>query len=736
MKRFQCYVLLILGLCIGVLRAGDDRFNELCNAGTTLMKKNMELFRHLQLGFTLKGTESCNSTFIAECKNIENAYTMADIGAYMKLPERERQAVAGGVQAYDNMIDAWAHIYYEIGVQMNRKAFYEGKKLMVETLDTWEHTPFYGTMYEDLMKQRKGLENNLKFFRKDFAEIEKVRMEYSHEVLSTDNIMRKRIAVNPENWPLNKSDLKAWNLPRTYGLPFYTDDLKITDSYLSKTRKLDEFCNRAKDLKKAATAVNEAYSAWIHIYEELPAQAKKVKALADSRFAQDWLTADFRETMEDTADLLLYQYDKIKQEVLGENGYKELDKALNFYESTVGSEVCRKQGLLFSGANGATDSIEKMWLSFSDEMRSIYDNVAMSVTHGPMMVFGKEATNMMKSNKKIIDEAAGGFSMFGVNLTNPTNHNKLASVNNVRYFKDFGPYKALPQLSREAVRPYVEQYDLMLDGFRHQYLSILTDVTNEKFARGQIDIGNTLFHWVNRSSRWKDYYNRFLGYRQKMDKIYQKIKKDLDDIQRHQNDATPNGLANDNELGKLLKKEPRRWPLKDGDFQYWKLRHIYHIDWLQDNGEMTYEFKNSLELFNNVCKSFPGLPERLDFMRQCYANWDKYEKTTIALADKAKGMINSSQAKKIFPEVFMAEYLEACEQAHRHQKHLYEQLHCMYGIGNLETIRAFASQSAFNELKNRTGLLFKGPNGSTNSVLDTFEQYRKVIKDYYLRVGK
>lgn len=736
MKKLSCLLLVFLTLTTGLLQAVDDRFDPFCQQGIKVMKYNMELFKNLLRGFSLNGVEVCNSSFISDCKNVKNVAYLSEMATYKELPENERRALAGGVNAYDDMIDAWAHFYWGVGGKASRKEFYESKKLIFETLDTWQHTPFCGSIYDELLKQRNGTENNMKFLRRDFEEILKKREEYTYELLGSDNIMRKRIATNPKAWPLNTSDLKAWNLPKTYGLPVYADDLKITDSYLSKIRKLDEFCNRAKNLRKAISTVNDAYSSWINLYQEIPKLTKPVKSNSDTRFAQDWLMAEFRELMEDSADLLSLQYNEWVTEVLGENGYKELDHAQDFYESRNGNDVCQKKGPLFVGAEGGTDSIEKTFLSFSREIAACYNKAALPVTRGPMLDFCNLAIKMMKMNEDVLNDAGLHLSFLGQNLTNPAFVKYFDDVDELCYFRDNYAYQHLPPATREAVRPYLEAYDKFMDAFGMQYTAISLDVRDDRFIRGKKLLSENAFHWERDTPRWGEKYRIYLERRQKLDTVYQKYVRDLDEIQRHMNDANPGSLSYDNKLGELLKKEPSHWPLKDSDFNYWNLKNIYGIDWLEQNGEMKSDSKETLLKFNEYAESMKKLPECIPYMRSCYKNWSDYEKKTVNLANDANRMISSSQAAKIFSQEFIKEYIESCKMAQRHLDHLNNQLNGEFGYPNLDMGTKVTDQEAYRNLMNHSGPLFKGPYGTTNSIYDTFEQYRKAIKEYYLKVGK
>ena len=254
--------LVVVAMLAGVWLCRADVFDSFCQEAVGAMNYNNKLFTEAQAGFSLLHDEVCSSTMLNSCQKMKSVAMLEELASFRNLPPKAQDAIRGGVQAYDNMVDEWAHFYWDVGRRASQKEFREGKNLVVNVMSFWEHQPGYARVYADLRRERLEADKVIRALEKDLAEIRDRSHEYSPAVLSSGNLLGKRLQAAPKKWPLSRADLVFWNIPKVYGVQWLKPDFQLTDEFNRNCAMLDEFAGMVQEMSKSARIVGAAYSAW------------------------------------------------------------------------------------------------------------------------------------------------------------------------------------------------------------------------------------------------------------------------------------------------------------------------------------------------------------------------------------------------------------------------------------------------------------------------------------------
>ena len=724
--------LVILVALLANVCFGQDVYDNFCYEAVKAMRDNNELFKSAQAGFSLTTNQIFRSDMLSACKNMPSVKMLQELSSFKNLPSNAKDAIRGGLEKYDSMVDEWAHIYWAVGRRASEKDFQDAKLLMWHIMSFWENQPGYSKIYAQLRKDRLDANNVLEKLEKDVREIQAKSKEYSPNVLPSSNTLGKRLKENVKKWPLKEEDLPYWNIPKVYNVTWLTPQLLIVDTYKRNIVALDDFTEMVVDLAKRIKVVGAAYSEWQDIANKAVKFAPTVAKLSDSRFAQDNLTADFRETMEDAADTLL-EYHKLLITEINSTGYRELDQAMNFLESDAGKELAGKSGPLYKGTNGSTNKIMRTFELVAKQMVDLY----YSAVNVPSTIeeFCKDSVKAIQANNEILKECNFRFNMDGTRIIDSNYIEKFKETKRLKTLNDTDAYKNLPQKSRDAVREIVDPYDHMLAGYVDFYQQVAEDAKNDKFIAAKKYQAMAVYDWQGGIKNYQEKYRKMLEERKKEDQAIQKFKKDMEDIKRHINDPSPQKLSSDNILGQAAKKE-NHWPVRDSELSHWNLNKIYNLNWMMTESCDVHPTKRTkIKEFDDYAQYLQNVPVYQDAMKRVLTRWNEKWKLLGTYGAPVAKAANSNFAKQYLTPTLIHELEDASKLHDAHVRKIQEQLNGKLGFKLIEETNKVLGNDNARDVINRKGLLYRGIS-MTRSITETYFELTREVKQRYQDAAK
>ena len=722
-------VALLANVCLG-----QDVYDNFCNDAVKLMKENNELFKSAQAGFSLTADQIYRSEMLSACKKMPSVQMLQELGSFQNLPSNAKDAIRGGLEKYDTMVDEWAHIYWAVGRRASEKEFQEGKSLMWNVRYYWENQPGFYRIYPQMRQIRLDTDKVIRELEKDLTEIRDRSKEYSPDVLSSGNKLGKRLKQEPKRWPLKREDLPYWNIPKVYGMTWLTAKFEIVDSFKNNATQLNKFAEMTADMAKRIKVVGAAYSEWQDIANKAVKYAPTVAKLSDSRFAQDNLTADFRETMEDAADTLL-EYHKLLITEINSSGYREIDQAMNFLESETGKELAGKSGPLYKGTNGSTKEILRTFELVAKEMAEMYDRIASMPIPSTIEEFCEASVKIIQENNDVLENCNFRFNLDGTRIIDSNNIELFKSTKKLQMLAHSNKYYNLPQKSRDAVKEIVNSYDHMLIGYADFYQQVAEDAKTDKFIAAKNNQALAVHDWLGGSKNYQEKYRKMLEERKKYDQAIQKFKKDMEDIKRHINDPHPNKLSSDNLLGQAVKKDPRRWPVRDSDMSYWYLNRIYNLSWLTQSCDIYPANRTQYKEFDDFAQKLQNVPVYQETSKRVLTRWNDKCKLLGTYGTPVANAANSSFAKKYLTPALISHLEEAAKLLNQHVQRIQEQLNGKLGFKLIEETNKVLSNDNARDVINRKGMLYRGIS-TTRSITETYNELTREVKQRYQDAAK
>ncbi len=710
----------------------QDIYDNFCAEAVKAMKYNHELFSTASAGFCLDGGQIYNPAVLSAYKKMKTVKMLQELASFQNLPSKAKDAIRGGLEAYDTMVDDWAHIYWEVGRCVSQKDFQQTKNLMWSVMTLWEHQPGYSKIYAEMRQARLDADKIIRQLDKDLTEIRDSSHEYSPAVLPTSNQLGKRLKEDPEKWPIKRRDLAYWNIPKVYGITWLEPDFQVDETFNRNGIMLDEFADMVANLAKGIKAVGVAYSEWLELNNKAVQHAPKVAKLSDSRFAQDNLTADFRETMEDAAEKLLFDFDWVKAQI-NAGGFREYDKVMNFLESEAAKELAGKSGPLYKGTNGSTKEISRTFQLVAKHMADMYDRVAAIGTPRTIEQFCIAGEKVIRENNEMLKESLFRFNLDGTRVLYYVDAFK--ATKRLKGLGDMNEYHNLPPKSREVLKDVVDAYDHMLIGFADFYLQVAEDVKNDKFVAAKLNLGGATYGWLDSVPNYQEKYRKLLEQRKKDDVAMQKFKKDIEDIKRHINDPTPNKLSSDNILGQAVKKDIKRWPVRDSDLKYWNLSWIYRLLWMTDSCELYSQYRNQFKEFDDFAEKLRNAPVYQETMKRVFTRWNEKCKLLGTYGAPVAKAADSSFAKQYLTPTLIKQLEDASKLPEQHVRKIQEQLNGKLGFKLVEATNKVLSNDNARDVINRKGLLYRGIS-MTRSITETYNELARDVKQRYQDAAK
>ena len=732
LPRRRVWLVMLVALLANVCLRSQDVFDNFCAEAVKAMKYNHELFSKASAGFCLSGGQIYNSTVLSNFKNMKTVMMLQELSSFQNLPPKAKDAIRGGLEAYDGMVDDWAHLYWDVGRRASEKDFQQTKNLMWSVMTFWESQPGYSKIYAQMRQARLDADKVMRELDKDLTEVRDNSHEYSPDVLPTSNKLGNRLKKDPKKWPLKREDLVFWDIPQVYGVTWLEPNFQVNETFNRNAIMLNEYADMVANLAKGVKMVGVAYSEWLELNNKAVKLAPKVAKLSDSRFAQDNLTADFRETMEEAAEKLLFDFDWVKNQINGD-GFKEYDKVMNFLESEAGKELAGKSGPLYKGTNGSTKEISRTFQLVAKQMADLYDRIAARPIPSTIEDFCKASEKVIRENNEMLKESLFRFNLDGTRVLYRADAFK--ATKNLKWLGSTNEYHNLPQKSRDAVKEIVNSYDHMMVGFADFYLQVAEDVKNDKFIAAKLNLGGATYGWLDSVPNYQEKYRKLLEQRKKDDASMQKFKKDIEDIKRHINDPTPSKLSSDNILGQAVKKDLRRWPVRDGDLKYWKLDWIYHFLWMTDSCELVSQYRNQFKEFDDFAEKLRNAPVYQETMKRVFTRWNEKCKLLGTYGTPVANAAKSSFAKQYLTPTLIDQLEEASKLPDQHVRKIQEQLNGKRGLKLVEDTNKVLSDDNARDVINRKGLLYRGIS-MTRSITETYNELARDVKQRYQDAAK
>ncbi|MCR4575142.1 MAG: hypothetical protein K5787_15390 [Lentisphaeria bacterium] len=733
MRRLVLIVLLVLA---NALICRGDVFDAFCKEAVRAMQYNEKLFKEAQAGFSLVSDEVCNPTMLSACQKMKSVAMLQELASFKNMPPKAQDAIRGGLEAYDQMVDEWAHLYWDIGRHASQKDFREGKNLVVNIITFWENTPGYKKIYSNTLYFRILADKVLKAYEKDLAEIYNSSHEYSPEVLKSDNLLGRRLKKDPTKWPLSRDDRAFWDIPKVYGLDWLKPDFELTSDFSRDSAMLDEFAGMVGEASKLARVVGAAYSSWQEIANKAVGLAPKVAKLSDSRFAQDNLTADFRETMEDAADTLIDYHEMIIKEI-NATGYRQLDKCMNFLDTEAGRDLANKSGPLYKGTNGSTKEIPRTFELIAKQMIDMYNRISTVGRATTLKAFCDAGLKAMKSNEAILDKCKSQFRLDNIRICDSNAIDAFKATAKLSYFGSMDEYRNLPPKTREMLGEVIHAYDDMLVGFsNNMYLLIAEDAKNDKFIAAKTNQAQIVYEWSHAPKNWQEQYKKMLEMRKQNETARLQFKKDMEEIKRYINNSTPRGFSSNNALGNAIKKNPNRWPIRDSDLSFWQLNRLYNNQsWMTESCDIYSGKRQSFREFDEYALKLQKLPAYQDSLKRAFDRWYERGRLLATYGSAVSRAASSKFATDYLTPAFVNELKENATFPEIHCKHITTQLKGDLGQKLLDETAKILSNDGAREMMNHNGTLYRGIS-TTRSLTETYQQLARFYKEHYLDVAK
>lgn len=729
--RGLVWLVMLVALLSNVCLRGQDVFDNFCKEAVKAMKYNHELFSKASAGFCLSGSQIFNPTVLSHYKEMKTVMMLEELSSFQKLPTEAKDAIRGGLDAYDTMVDDWAHLYWDVGRRVSQKDFQQTKNLMWSVMTFWENQPGYSKIYAQMRQARLDADKVMRELDKDLTEVRDNSHEYSPDVLPSSNKLGNRLKEDPKKWPLKREDLKYWNIPKVYGVTWLEPNFQVNETFNRDTIMLNEYADMVANLAKGVKMIGIAYSEWLELNNKAVKLAPKVAKLSDSRFAQDNLTADFRETMEEAAEKLLSDFDWVKAQINGD-GFKEYDKVMNFLESEAGKELAGKSGPLYKGTNGSTKEISRTFQLVAKQMADLYDRIAARPIPSTIEDFCKASEKAIRENNEMLKESLFRFNLDGTRVLYRADAFK--ATKNLKWLGSTNEYHNLPQKSRDAVKEIVNSYDHMMVGFADFYLQVAEDVKNDKFVAAKLNLG-AVYSWLDSVPGYKEKYRKMLEERKNLDQAMQKFKKDMEDIKRHINDPNPNKLSPDNLLGQAVKKDPKRWPVRDSDLSHWSLSLMYRLYAIDYNCNITSTDRQKFKEFDDFAERLRNAPVYQETMKRVFTRWNEKCKLLGTYGTPVANAAKSSFAKQYLTPTLIDQLEEASKLPDQHVRKIQEQLNGKRGFKLVEDTNKVLSDDNARDVINRKGLLYRGIS-MTRSITETYNELARDVKQRYQDAAK
>ena len=731
MRRLVLIVLIVLTNAF-ICRA--DVFDAFCKEAVRAMQYNDKLFKEAQAGFSLASDEVCSPAMLSACQKMKSVAMLQELASFKNMPPKAQDAIRGGLEAYDQMVDEWAHLYWDIGRFASQKDFREGKNLVVNIISFWENTPGYKKIYSNTLYLRLDADKVLRAYEKDLAEIRNSSHEYSPNVLKSDNLLGQRLKKDPKKWPLSRNDMAFWDIPKVYGLNWLKPDFKLTSDFYRDSAMLDEFAGMVGEASKLARVVGAAYSSWQEIANKAVGLAPKVAKLSDSRFAQDNFTADFRETMEDAADTLI-QYHEMTIKEINSTGYRQLDKCMNFLDTEAGRDLASKSGPLYKGTNGSTKEIPRTFELIAKQMIDMYERISTFGKASTLKNFCDAGLKAMKSNEAILDKCKSQFRLDNIRICDSNAIDAFKATAKLRHLADMGEYHNLPQETQEMLKEVVDAYDHMLVAFADMYLLVAEDAKNDKFIAAKTNQAQIVYEWSHSPKNWQEQYKKMLEMRKKNETVRLQFKKDMEEIKRYINNSTPRGFSSNNALGNAIKKNPNRWPIRDSDLSFWQLNRLYNQSWMTESCDISSGSRQNFRAIDEYALKLQKLPAYQDSLKKAFNRWNDKGRLLASYGAAVNRAASSKFVTDYLDAVFVNELKENATFPEIHSKHITTQLSGDLGLKLLDETAKILSNDGAREMMNHNGTLYRGIS-TTRSLTETYQQLARFYKEHYLDVAK